>query len=127
MKNPAQELDIAIKAVCPIHGVSVGRWADRATWRIGFAPEATKEQRDAARAVMDAFDPDAPTPQEEREALDEAEQAQAKADAQIAAMLNMTPAEIGAAIDAAFPDQAQRVIVKRLARLALVAARRVMR
>lgn len=53
-------LDAALKNVCPIHGVSIGRWANRLTWRIDFKDEATPEQRVAARAVMDAFDPQAP-------------------------------------------------------------------
>lgn len=61
------KLDAAIKAVCPIHGVSIGRKDDKSTWRIDFKDEATTEQRAAAQAVLDAFDPVAaeqPTPQE---------------------------------------------------------------
>lgn len=49
-------LDAAIKAVAPIHGISVGRKDDKATWRIDFKEEATAEQRAAAQAVIDAFD-----------------------------------------------------------------------
>ena len=49
-----------IAAVCPIHGVSVGRWEDRSTWRIDFKDEATPAERMAAFATMNAFDPDAP-------------------------------------------------------------------
>jgi len=67
MKNPAQELDVALKAVCPIVGVSIGRSNDRATWRIDFEDRATAEQRAAARAVMDAFDPEAPEPEAPKE------------------------------------------------------------
>ena len=52
----AAKLDAAIKAVCPIHGVSIGRADDRATWRIDYADEATAEQREAAQDVLDAFD-----------------------------------------------------------------------
>jgi hypothetical protein len=51
------KLDAAIKAVCPIHGVSIGRWDDRSTWRIDFKGEATPEQRAAAQSVVDSFDP----------------------------------------------------------------------
>ena len=54
------KLDQAITAVCPIDGVSIGRWNDRASWEIQFRPEATDEQKAAAHAVMDTFDPDAP-------------------------------------------------------------------
>ena len=28
-----QKLDVSIKAVCPIHGVSIGRVNDKQTWR----------------------------------------------------------------------------------------------
>jgi hypothetical protein len=49
-----------LQLVCPIVGVSVGKLADKATWRIDFAPEATAEQRTAAQAALQAFDPDAP-------------------------------------------------------------------
>lgn len=47
-----EELDQAIKTVCPIDGVSIGNRADRSTWRIDFREEATDDQRAAARAVM---------------------------------------------------------------------------
>lgn len=50
------ELDKALKAVCPILGVSIGRVNDKSTWRIDFTDEATSEQRAAAQAVVDAFD-----------------------------------------------------------------------
>lgn len=53
----AAALDQAIKAVCPIDGVSIGRAADKSTWRIDFADDATAEERAAATAVMAAFDP----------------------------------------------------------------------
>jgi DNA mismatch repair ATPase MutS len=45
-------LDNAIKAVCPIHGVS----GQQGAVRIDFRPEATGQQRAAAQAVLDAFD-----------------------------------------------------------------------
>jgi hypothetical protein len=53
----ASALDAAVKAVCPIYGVSVGIVSDKATWRIDFRPEATTQQRAAAQAVVTSFDP----------------------------------------------------------------------
>lgn len=50
------QLSADIAAVAPISGVSVGRWGDKATWRIMFADEATQQQRDDAQAVVTAFD-----------------------------------------------------------------------
>lgn len=49
------KLDAAIKAVCPITGVSIGDPEDKATWRIDFLPEASTEQQADAQAVVDAF------------------------------------------------------------------------
>lgn len=51
-------LDRTIKAVCPIHGVSVGRVDDKSTWRVDFADEATPEQCAAATKVLDGMDVD---------------------------------------------------------------------
>lgn len=56
MSFPTNNLDTAIRAVCPIHGVSVGRANDKTTWRIDFTSDATPEQRVAAQAVVAAFD-----------------------------------------------------------------------
>lgn len=50
------KLDQALKAVCPIHGVSIGRKNDRSTWRVDFAPEATDEQKAQAAQIVAAFD-----------------------------------------------------------------------
>lgn len=50
------KLDAAIKAVCPIHGISIGRKEDKSTWRLVFKDEATAEQKAKAQAVVDAFD-----------------------------------------------------------------------
>jgi hypothetical protein len=52
----AADLHAEIAAVCPIHGVSIGRKNDKATWRIDFAPDATDAQKAAADAVKAAFD-----------------------------------------------------------------------
>lgn len=51
-----QKVDAAVKAVCPIHGISFGRPADKATWRIDFDDAATPEQQQAALDVVAAFD-----------------------------------------------------------------------
>lgn len=70
------KLDAEIKAVCPIHGVSIGRKDDKSTWRIDFADTATVEQREAARSALDAFNVEAaqlPTPQEKIERLERTE------------------------------------------------------
>ena len=61
----AAKLDAALKAVCPIHGVSIGRVNDKQTWRIDFRDEATAQQRAAAQDVLDAFDPEAQTKDEQ--------------------------------------------------------------
>lgn len=50
------KLDAAIKAVCPIHGISIGRKDDKSTWRIDFKDEASAQERAAAQAVLNAFD-----------------------------------------------------------------------
>lgn len=54
--NTAATLHAAIAAVCPIHGVSIGRKDDKATWRIDFVPGATSGERADAEAVLAAFD-----------------------------------------------------------------------
>ena len=65
--NLAANLDAAIKVVCPIYGVSIGREDDRQTWRIDFKPEATLQQRTNAQAILDTFDPQAITLEERSE------------------------------------------------------------
>jgi hypothetical protein len=52
----ANALHAAIEAVCPIDGVSIGRQDEKATWRIDFKDDATKEQRAAAASVIRSFD-----------------------------------------------------------------------
>jgi len=49
------DLDADLKAVAPIHGVSVGNKEDKATWRIDFKPEATQAEKDAAASVLANF------------------------------------------------------------------------
>ena len=51
----------AVQLACPaIEEVSIGRKDDRSTWEIQFAADATDEQRAAAQAALEAFDPDIP-------------------------------------------------------------------
>lgn len=57
-----KQLHDAIANVCPINGVSVGRKADKFTWRINFKPEAADEQKKAALVVIDGFDINTPEP-----------------------------------------------------------------
>jgi Ser-tRNA(Ala) deacylase AlaX len=59
-------LDQAIKQVCPIDGVSIGRKEDKSTWRIDFKDEATQAEKEAAQLVVDNFDINAKDPIEER-------------------------------------------------------------
>lgn len=54
--NIESSVDKAIKAVCPIQGVSFGTLTNKATWSIQFNDEATAQQRLDAQAVLDAFD-----------------------------------------------------------------------
>lgn len=51
----AAGLDAAVKAVCPIYGVSLGRLEDKSTWRIDFMEGATDEQKSKAAEVLASF------------------------------------------------------------------------
>lgn len=51
-----------IAPVCPIKGVSMGTPDNKASWVVLFDDAATDQQKTAARAVIDAFNPLAPTP-----------------------------------------------------------------
>lgn len=56
--HPVTILDQQIKtAGIPIDGVSIGKRADKSTWRIDFKAEATPEQRSQAAQIVAAFDP----------------------------------------------------------------------
>ncbi len=57
----AAALDQAVKAVCPVLGVSIGDADDRSTWRVDFADEATDEQRALAAAALAEFVPPGPS------------------------------------------------------------------
>ncbi len=56
MNTFAARLHAAIAAVCPIHGVTIGRRDDRSTWVVHFADVATDEQKLSAQAVIAAMD-----------------------------------------------------------------------
>lgn len=60
----AESLDKAVKAVCPIHGVSVGRDSDRSTWTFSPLSEASISQRQAAVNVLETFVYQPPTQDE---------------------------------------------------------------
>ena len=54
----AARLDAALKAAgIPVLGVSIGDPANRATWRLDYAPNATAQQRTDGEALRLAFDP----------------------------------------------------------------------
>ena len=48
-------LDQLIKAVCPIHGVSFDKLDDKSTWRVDYKDEATSEQKDKAKEIINKF------------------------------------------------------------------------
>lgn len=50
------KLDGAVRAVCPIDGISIGDPAFRATWNVAFSASATPQQRAAAMAIIAALD-----------------------------------------------------------------------
>jgi len=49
-------LHSGVEAVCPIFGISIGRWDDRSTWSIQFRPEATPEQQKAGMEILKNLD-----------------------------------------------------------------------
>lgn len=51
-----QALTDAIRLVCPLDGISIGKWDDRKTWSIQFKPEATAEQKAAGEKVLAELD-----------------------------------------------------------------------
>lgn len=58
----AIELDRALRAAgVPIVGVSIGKAADKSTWRIDFDASATPQQRTQAAQLVATFDPKDPT------------------------------------------------------------------
>jgi hypothetical protein len=55
-----------ILAVCPIISISKPDRLDARTYRLQFADAATPQQRAAARAILDAFDPVAEEAKEQK-------------------------------------------------------------
>lgn len=53
-----------IAAVAPILGVAIGNETNKQTWRVDFEPFATQTERDAAAAVIQAFNINAPSPED---------------------------------------------------------------
>lgn len=51
----AEQVHKAIVAVCPIHGISIGRKNAKETWRIDFEESATEAQKQAALEAIRAF------------------------------------------------------------------------
>ena len=47
--------EIELAAGCSVEGVSVGRWANRKTWRVDFFVHTTPEQKAAALHALQAF------------------------------------------------------------------------
>jgi hypothetical protein len=56
----AGDLHALVSAVAPIVSVAVVDPADKKTWRVDFAPQASQAERAAAQAVIEGIDPDAP-------------------------------------------------------------------
>ena len=56
----AARVAFAIEKVCPIRGLRICRSADKETWQIEFAEEASEEQRETAAGIVEGFDLDAP-------------------------------------------------------------------
>lgn len=48
-------IDQAIKAVCPIHGISFVNVDDKTTWLIDFKDEATNVQKELAQKLINDF------------------------------------------------------------------------
>jgi hypothetical protein len=51
-----------IAAVAPMRGLVIGNEADKATWVVDFDPLATTAEKNAARAIINAADPNADVP-----------------------------------------------------------------
>lgn len=79
----------------------------------------------AAGNIPAPADPEPPP--DPRLVADDQELAAAKQDSTLLNLINMDPAQISTAIDNAFPDPAQRVILKRICRVLIPTARKVFR
>lgn len=113
-----KDLDVAIKAVCPIRGVS----SDRV---IHFRPEATPEQRAAAQAIADGW---VFTNIDTQEEIDQQAVQSAKADPVIQYLVNHTPDECFNKVQADVTDLASaKQMLGRFARALSVIAREKLR
>lgn len=50
-----------VAKVCPIEGISIGVADDKSTWLIRYSDTASDHQRASAQAILEAYDPNAPT------------------------------------------------------------------
>jgi len=53
--NPTLRLHLAINAIVPIVGVSVGDPSDKTTWSVCYVQEPTDDQKAQVQAVIDTF------------------------------------------------------------------------
>lgn len=94
------KVQAAVEAVCPIDGIGFGKLLDRTTWRIDFKESASAPQRQAAQAVVDAFDIAAAQAAENadaaRVAADTVDLGVCAVDPQVTAFLNFSPADLDA-------------------------------
>ena len=69
-EGAAVRLQGLLDAVCPCHGVSIGRWDNRLTWRLDAKDEANADEIAAAQAILDVFDPWSESEGEQRVSAD---------------------------------------------------------
>jgi chitodextrinase len=107
----------AVRAVCPIHGISFVSISDKATWRIDFKEEATEGQKAAAQSALEAFDPATVDADEARQADIEAA---IQGDSTVAALKAMTNAEFDTWWAANVTNAAQAInVLKRVTRVVI--------
>lgn len=89
-----QKIHDAIAAICPIKGISIGSFSDKATWSLVFDQAATDAQKQAAQAAINFFDVAAA---QAKESSDEtslvSDTVAAKTDPAITTLKTMTPAQ----------------------------------
>lgn len=61
LQKAVHVISVAVSAVAPIDGVSIGDFNDRSTWRIDFADNASPAEKAAAADVLATLDPLGPT------------------------------------------------------------------
>lgn len=95
----------AVSAVCPIDGISIGKAADKSTWRIDYKATATAAQRAAAAAIVASFDINAEGARRETFKTD------ARLIDLISRLKSATPAQISAWVDADVPRAVKAVLL----------------